>query len=313
MTLRQISSLQELGHVPDVAIIINCGTKWTTTLALASTLACTDCPVVVIDCESRDGSKRHFEHLAARYSLNFRWLEWPLRPHGTALDALFAVIASDTVLLVDSDVEIAEPRVVDAMVAAVAADPEAYGAGFLHEPAWMGAVHGLPEHVGYYAERMWVPLVLLETAAVRQALERGASFAQERVFGEVPGTQSLSRMLAMRFWLPGLRNVPVLRSAAHDVVGLEQAPAFVEYDTGARIHAALKAQGRTFAAIDPDLWRGVAHFHGVTRAGHERRVRAVARRMRLRRTDNATGERAILAQVQQRLAARYGIEADFAL
>lgn len=309
--MKQISSLRDIGIGSTTTILVNCGTKWPTTLALASAVAHTDWPVVVIDCESTDGSRGHFARLAACHGLRFGWLEWPLRSHAETLDAIFTSITAPAVLLMDSDAEIADRRVADAMQAALDADANAYGAGFLHGPAWLGAPHGLPPDVGYYAQRMWVPLVLLRTLAVRRALDQGVSFAQERIFTELPNAPRLSRWLACRFWLPGLRRMRSLPLLPGDE-RRNRAPAFVEHDTGARMHAALQAQGHAFAAIDVRLWGDVRHLHGVTRAKLAARLRTAARRAGLLKADNATAEEAVLSQVKQRLAQQYAITADFA-
>src|SRR5690348_6414776 len=142
--MKIVARLTDVPFTPMRAFIINCGTIWVTSLALASVLAHTDCPVLVIDCESKDASAAHFERLARACGLDFHWLSWPLRPHPAALDALFRSVPSDLVLLVDSDVELLSRRVFAGMTSQIAADTSAYGAGFLHGPAWMGQEHGLP-------------------------------------------------------------------------------------------------------------------------------------------------------------------------
>ena len=156
--------IDDLGNLPaqrQCAVIINCATRMTTTLALASLRAATDMPILLIDCASKDGSREHFSGLASRHGLDFFWLDWPLRKHGHALDALLAGIPAEEVLLVDSDVDIRSGEVIARMQAALTADAQAYAAGFRHGPQWLGAEHGLPDAVGHYAERMWIPLVLL--------------------------------------------------------------------------------------------------------------------------------------------------------
>jgi hypothetical protein len=102
--MRVVHHLADLPSAPVRAVIINCGTRWVTSLALVSTLRNTDNPVLLIDCGSEDGSEAHFRALARRLALDFDWLSWPL------------------------------------------------------------------------AERMWMPLVLLRTALVKEALSSGATF-----------------------------------------------------------------------------------------------------------------------------------------
>ena len=106
MPIQHIDKLSALPVADEYAVIINCGTKWVTTLALLSALRHAAMPVLLIDCESCDGSRAHFETLAQQNELSFHFLAWPLRPHPQALDELFANIPATKVLLVDSDVEI---------------------------------------------------------------------------------------------------------------------------------------------------------------------------------------------------------------
>jgi hypothetical protein len=297
--LRSVASLAELPPQPALSVIINCGTKWVTSLALAAARANTEWPVLLIDCESRDGSREHFASLSKRHGLDFYWLDWPLRRHGMALDALFRDVPAERVLLVDSDLEILEKHLVEAMDGALRAREMNYGAGFLHRAQWMGAAHGLPDRVALYAERMWIPLVLLRTAAVRQALARGTSFAQQRMFLEWPGHPTLSRWLGYRHWIPGLRGLA--RGNARDPG--DPPPRIVEYDTGARMHAALLDEGYAFAALDEGRWGDVRHYHGASRSRLTARLRDAARRLGTRRAKPDAGDDA-----RARLKTRYGID-----
>jgi len=305
MTMQVIASLESLPLARAVAVIINCGTKWTATLALAAALEHTGLPILLIDCESRDGSREHFARLTRQRGIDVRWLDWPLRRHGLALDALFAAIPAESVLLIDSDLEILAPRIIVAMKDSLGADSQAYGSGLFHGPAWLGAEHGLPAGVGYYARRMWIPLVLLRTAPVREALRDGVSFAQRRAFREIPRSPLLSRWLAYRFWVPGLRR---WRSFAPMGVCDEGSAAFIEHDTGAEMHEALSARGYRFAALATDSFGGdVHHYHGMSRAAMPHVLRTTGRRLGLRLRDNSTPEANVRSQIQRRLADRYGI------
>lgn len=301
-----IASLSEVPRVHTLAVIINCGTRLATTLALVSALKHARVPVLLIDCESDDGSRAHFELLARTYGLAFWWLDWPLRRHGAALDALFAEVPAERVLLIDSDLEIRDDRVIALMTSRLSVDDRAYGAGMLHGPAWLGKDHGLPDDVGYFAPRMWIPLVLLRTSAIGEALLEGASFRQHRAFLEVAGRPLLSRCLAYRYWIPGLRRLrmPGPRHAGE----IPPAPAFVEYDTGAALHQRLCARGHTFGAIGSDIFgHDVRHFHGVSRALRPHRLRALGRRLGMSLADNSVAESMVDMEIRNRLADRYGI------
>lgn len=302
--MREIRSLAELPSYPRIACIINCGTRWVTSLAAVSVLKCTDFPLLVIDCESKDDSKWHLKDLSVRYGLQFYCLQWPLRRHGVTLDALFREIPVPNVLLVDSDVEIKNRLVVEVITTALQSDTDAYGAGFLHQHAWMGSDHGLPDKIGWYAERMWIPLVLLRTHIVRSALQSGVSFAQSRSFIEFIGRPWISRWLAYRFWLPGIRHLrPRL-----PYMDQEPRPALIEYDTGALMHEWLTRTGHRFVGVDPNLWGDVRHFHGVSRARNPMPMRALLEALGLLKTRNQSGELDAIAEVRRRLSTVYGVD-----
>jgi hypothetical protein len=305
--LRTIRSLQELAPQAILAVIVNCGTKTVTTLALASALRRMPYPVLLIDCESGDGSAAHFARLAPRLERDFTWLSWPLRRHGLTLDALCAAAPAESILLIDSDLEILDARVVSAMQSALAQDTTAYGAGFLHRQSWLGAQHGVAERVGRYAERMWIPLTLLRLAPVQEQLHRGVSFAQRRDFLEFPGHPRLSQWLGYRYWLPGLRSLWPPASARASDTAEQPLPAFVEHDTGARMHHALTQSGHPFAALDVGLWGDVRHLHGVTRAGVSGRLHRLARRIGLLSGAPGRAQESAAAAVRERLRDEYGI------
>ena len=311
--MQVITHLRELPPVPVQAVIINCGTRWVSTLALLSTLRHAGLPVLVIDCESADGSERHFQLLSRQAGIKFHWLAWPLRPHGMTLDRLFSEIAADTVLLVDSDVDIRDAGLVDDMCRHLREHGDAYGAGFLQPGEWLGPPqHLLPPSTGYFAERMWIPLVLLRTAPVREAIAAGASFMARRPFQEVAGYPRLSRLLGYRFRVPGLRHIklpqPAARggSAALWVDGIR--PAFVDYDTGAALHARLTTNAHPLAAMPVARWGGVHHYHGVTRARLGGVLRAAAAKLGMVSKQSQAEPLTAEEDAKQRLAAQYGID-----
>jgi hypothetical protein len=309
--MQKICNPGDIDPAQTLAVIINCGTKWVTTLALMSVLTHTRYPVLLIDCESKDGSLKHFDFLARTRSLGFYWLEWPLRIHGLALDLLFNTVDAESVLLVDSDLEIRESRIVDRLAAALDLQPHHYGAGFLHGPEWLGAPHGLPDNVGYYVERMWIPLVQLRTKAIRDALHAGGSFAQHRDFIEFPEMPRLSQLLGHRFWLPLLRDIRLKRLGdSLDIESARRSAAFLEYDTGADMHGRLKALGYSFANLDQAFWNDVSHYHGVTRSAVSRPYRRLLQKVGIAHASNDISQSAILSQVHHRLKSIYGLSAE---
>lgn len=314
--MNPIDRLDDLPEVDERIVILNCGTRWVTTLALMSALKVARSPVLLIDCESRDESREHFIRLANRYKLDFDWLDWPLRRHPAALDRLFRSIRAETVLLVDSDLEIVDSHVIDAMRDALRSRRECYGAGFAHGPHWMGEDHGMHSHAGIYAERMWIPCVLLRTRDIEDALGEGRSFADRRTFHDVNGFPLLSRMAAWRFKLPLLRRWPIHR-APRDVIldhfpsqPSAYGPSFVYYDTGADLHAWLKSREKSLAALPGDLWRGLHHYHGVTRATLVSHRLPLALTLRRDKDTVYTHQRDVTAEIKERLRTAYGVSLE---
>ena len=250
--------------VAERAIIINCSTKAVTTLALLSALKYANMPVLLIDCESTDGSVAWFESLRTTYTFDF--LQAPLRPHGETLDVIFGASNDDAILLVDSDLEILRDDIVPEMRAALA-DQGVYGAGFLHEGASMAHRGHTRSRPGRYMERMWIPLAFLKTAAIRRAFRAGSTFMHSRDYLEFPWSRLVSKLLYVRHRLPFVKHISleVLAPARERINGEQHA--FREYDTGARIHSWLTQSGARFASVgEPFLSQSLKHYHGVTRA-----------------------------------------------
>ena len=294
--VKEVTSLEDLSAEETRAVIINCGTEWLTTLAMASLRAHATLPILVIDCNATEGSAAHFGKLAAR-QWRFDYTKWPLRSHGTTLDRLFREIPSKTVLLIDSDAEILASDLVPAFETLLGSDPRHYGAGFLHRERALTGTDGLGSHRGRYAERMWIPLVLLRSGAVREALAAGASFVHKRSAGG-DDAGALQNLLAHRF---------VIQPASNDAPA--GPTAFVEYDTGARLHRCLLESGYTFAALDDARWGDVAHIHGATRAVNPSLRHRLARRLGMR-DETATAEAAVVERVKRQLATTYGLLLD---
>jgi glycosyltransferase involved in cell wall biosynthesis len=291
----------------DRVVIINCGTKWVTSLAYASAYKHVRRPIVIINCGSRDGSEAHFEQLARALDIYIDWVEWPLRPHPIALDDLFRRVPAQHVLLMDSDVEICTPKVFQSMTTALDRNPDAYGSGFMHGPQWFGDEHGLPAHTAYYASRMWIPLVYMRTQAIRSALNAGRSFLNRREYFEVPMAPRLSRLLALRFRIAGLRNIPFPRIGNNFPEREGAFPKFIEYDTGADLHAYLVQSGLSFEQVPEGVWGDVRHHHGVTRAKLLPILPRLAKALRLTVGTTERSEAEVREYVVSRLEANYGV------
>ena len=190
-----LSDLKYLATSHNQAVIINVGTRQVTTLALLSALRHARMPVLLIDCESNDGSWDYFARLMADHP--FDMLSAPLRQHGETLDWLFRTVDCANLLLVDSDLEILNGDIVRWMTRLIEQN-HVFGSGFTHGPCWL---HDNPG-VGYYQERMWIPITLLKTACVRQALDDGKSFSASMIYNDFARPAFLSKCLASRFYFP---------------------------------------------------------------------------------------------------------------
>jgi glycosyltransferase involved in cell wall biosynthesis len=289
-------ALSDIPPCSERAVIINLDTRVVSTLAVLSVLRHAHWPLLLIDCESTDGSWPHFRRLSEERG--FDVLSAPRRPHGAALDWIFTEIAADRVLLVDSDLEIVDGRIVEHMRDWMA-DPRVFGAGFTHGPEWMDQGQWGFQHqdLGLYQERPWIPLAMLRTAHVRQALEAGHSFGARMVYNDLPGLPWISRMLYQRFRIPGLRKTRLKFLDRFRREYFCHKPNYVYYDTGADLYQYLKYhQDLMFAGLPFDVReRYATHFHGVTRQQLNMRER------------NATPLRLILEDVTERLATEYGL------
>ena len=153
-----LGSIDALPPAPEQAIIINVGTRLPTTLALLSALRHAGMPVLVVDCESKDGSVAALASLMARE--RFDLVSAPLRPHGRTLDGLFGAVQAEKILLVDSDLEILGPEIL-AFMRQFIDDHRTFGCGFIDGPGVLVDEPGFL-HRAYYAERPWMPLAHLQ-------------------------------------------------------------------------------------------------------------------------------------------------------
>ncbi len=291
MELDNIKSLKKREYL---AVIINVDTRLSATLALLSALKYAGVPVLVIDCRSGDGSYEYFLKLMKEY--DFDLLSAPRRSHGEMLDWIFINADADKILLIDSDIEILEDSPINMMKESMA-DSDVFGSGFVHRGEWM-VKHKIK--YGYYQERAWIPLVLFRTDPVRKALREGRSFRAEKVYNDIPRLPFLSKLLAGRLLIPGVRNLELkfLDRFRKEFNGIR--PSLLFYDTGAVIYQYLKdVMHYRFAAISWEInWKSIIHFHGVTRI----RLNAIAR--------NGTSLESISGYIRDRLKKVYDFDFD---
>jgi glycosyltransferase involved in cell wall biosynthesis len=293
MTINHIS---ELPFSKKRAVIINVNTRWVTTLALLSALRHARMPVLVIDCESKDGSLAHFERLMKKHE--FDLLTAPLKQHGHTLDWLFKNISAEYVLLIDSDAEILNRSIFDIIDDSLQ-DPRMFGCGFVHGPEWMTKVQFGFDHekLGLYQERMWIPFSMLNTAIIREALGAGFSFAIRMIYNDFPPSQRVSKFLFSRFnherWVRSrLRFLNPFRGTYYNAK-----PSYVFCDTGADIFQHLRYEKNyLFVGLPVAVHKKyISHFHGVTR------------KMLDSQDQNSTAIDTVWNEILTRLRGEYGI------
>jgi len=258
-----LNRVEDLPHANERAVIINCGTKVVSTLALLSTLRYAEMPVLLIDCESKDGSLEHFCDLMNRFSFDI--LSAPLRGHGITLDWLFNTIDADKVLLVDSDVEIREPEILRFLRNYID-DPWTFGAGFVNGPTWIDDMSGNALEGAFLQERLWIPFTFLKVKFVREALAGGVSFRARTIYNDFFFSPKLSHQLALfRSRITAFKGLQTPKLLRRSYYG--HTPSVIYCDTGADMLQHLKYK-RELAFISlPERFhkRYVTHFGGLTR------------------------------------------------
>lgn len=262
-----ISKVTDLGIREEQAIIINVGTRLSTTLALLSTLRFAGMPVLVVDCPlvPEDTSEfRYFCELMNSY--DFDLISLPLNEHGITLDYLFKHLSANYILLVDSDLEIYNGELIPLMKKYIR-NKTVFGAGFTHGPCWLKPESWEMRREGYYPERFWVPFTLLDVKIFKEALLENRSFKTKIFYNLIPRYQKLSRQLLTRVPFLKVQNYSFLNFMKRDFHGRKLC--FSYYDTGADLFQYLKFEkGYSFVGIGIESsiqLDYVVHYEGVTR------------------------------------------------
>lgn len=276
-----VTSLRDLVPAKCRTIVINVDTDLLATRAVLSAIELAGPPVLLVNSDPTDASRRVFERLMTTH--DFDLIEMPLRDHGSTLDRLFCGLGDDFILLLDSDAEILDSGFVDWMRAKCDL-PLSFGAGFTDGPFYLREEWAAPREVFWFLERAWLPCVMLNRDVVVEALRDGQSFQARAVPNDVAISARLSRFLAARWgppWgdhsptfdaLPGwIRReiatwrLDFLRWARRHYQG--QRPGVAVFDTGASLYQHLRFKKELlFAGIPVDLMSGeVHHYLGVTR------------------------------------------------
>lgn len=260
-----LSKIEDLIESEERAIIINCGTKELSTLALMSALRYADMPILLIDCESNDGSLEHFSALTKDY--DFDLLSAPLQGHGITLDWLFKKIKAKKTLLIDSDLEILNHSIIG-FIKDYIDDERIFGCGFVHGPLWMdsSSLTGTLYDGAYYQERPWIPLTFLKTSHISAALDAGYSFKGGFIYNDFNLSNKFSRTIAeLRLKLPAFKKFK-LPSLFRDSYNGSK-PSLVYCDTGAAIYQYLKHNKKLdFVGLPARIHeRFCTHLDGSTR------------------------------------------------
>jgi len=278
-----LHDIAELPPAQEQVVITNLSTKIVTTLAMLSVLKYAEMPVLIIDCQSNDGSFEYFSKLMKDFK--FDLLSAPRRYHGTTLDWLFSHVPSQKVLLVDSDAELLNSEIIK-LAHEFIDDENTFGFGFIDGPCWWEqheVVRLFPEQVlteyprGYYEERPWLPFTMLKTCMVQEALQAGRSFDMRRAWNDFAPSQLISRILLRRYGLKRylLKHYHVSIFRNSDLSWLNpfkrsfhgHKPSWILYDTGADVYEYLKYQRNyDFVGLPARFHsRYVSHLWGVSR------------------------------------------------
>ncbi len=254
-------SLSKIPRADTRAVVIDCGTRYVSTLAVASVLRHARVPLLVVDCAADD----HYEKLAGH--LDFDWIRLGMMTHGRMLDRLFRELDAEHLLLVDSDAEILDPWITEFMFR-FRGEEGVFGSGFLQGPGPMEKVTG-PLEGAQYAERMFMPLCLLQTAPVRAAVEDGQSFEIKQIFNDFPAWPRLSRQIAALSRRSALfKRLCNKALEKFRTLYWGRRSSIVYFDTGAMMYYHLRYRmGLGFASIPARIHAPYfAHERGVTRS-----------------------------------------------
>lgn len=259
-----IQDIKKLPHTPERAIIINVNTKVVTTLALLSALRYAQMPVLLIECDSRDGSFEHFDQLMDEYE--FDMISAELRPHGFTLDWVFQNIDTDRILLIDSDLELLSSEPIEFFRKYIS-EYNVFGCGFLNGPAWLtqDTFVGTDIEGALFVERPWIPCSYFNVSIIRKAISVGKSFInidKDNEYTSIPLLAKLREKYSiikkiLKHGPAWLRN-PVCGG---------QRPAALCYDTGAMIFEYLKYHClMSFVGLPESAsQKYTTHYRGVTR------------------------------------------------
>lgn len=258
-----INNLSDLNKVQERAVIVNVNTKLVTTLALLSTIRHAKVETLLIDSHSTDNSFDHFKGMMK--SLKFDMISTELRNHGQILDWVFKNARSEKMLLVDSDLEILDPYIIN-FCRRYIDEYNVFGCGFTNGPAWLTDDEYKNSNLfkALYIERMWIPLTFLRVDPIQMAINDGKSFVNIEINNDYTMFPFFSKLRkGNRLFFKLFKNGPsCLRNPIHFI-----RPHLICYATGAQIYQYLKYEKFLFFVGLPESAseKYVHHYRGITR------------------------------------------------
>lgn len=232
-----LNSIADLNFEKERAVIINHNSKAVASLSLLSTIKYSNLKVLLIDCESDDGSLEHFKKLMAIY--NFDLVSAPFNLHGTTLDWIFRNINSEFALLVDSDIEILNSQIFS-FIKEYKDGEKIFGIGFTDGPFIIKNRKDILYN-GMFMERMWIPFVYLNVPMVKNAIEEGKTFNAKYHYNDLFFSEFISRQTAnlrrliLKYFNYYIKFPDLFKGSFYELK-----PSLLFYDTGAEIYSYLK-------------------------------------------------------------------------
>lgn len=253
-----LSGLLDVYTEEELGVIINCGTRLSTTLAILSANKYLGMPILVVNCPLPNVASDMGYFIRLQKTADFDLIELPLRKHGETLDYIFSNIKAKYVCLIDSDVEILNDEAIKHMKLHARED-NVFGAGFTQGPA-LGIK---AKRKGYYIERMYIPFTYLNVGYCREAIQNGVSFNIVIKYNDFPYHQRVSQLVYKYLTKYRLFDM-VFNIFRKNYCGYK--PSVIARDTGADIYSYLKGKGLIFIGYPRFIeYLYINHFDGITR------------------------------------------------
>ena len=180
-------------------------------------------------------------------------------------------------------------------------DEKTFGCGFVHGPYWLtNEFPYIPEGMTLYQERPYIPLTMLKTSLVREAMQKGYSFVIRSIWNDFSPSRRVSLFLHRRFHHAWVRHNKLTWLNLFKESFYGHKPSMVFCDTGADLYQFLKYQcGYEFVGYPQRfITRYANHFDGITR------------KLLDPNDQTATALDTVSSRIQHRLLQVYGIDME---